>query len=174
MEILHQLCTLYYDSSDACADFTQVEADELPSAYQSLLAHHHHMTVTVEEFHHCRLDVQVLKKNITRRFYSRKILLAREADGKVVQFGIMRIALDRLSDEVRTEVESEAVPLGRVLIAHNVLRHVQCVSLLRVMPRRSLQELLNMGDEEVTYGRTARIHVDGEPAVQLLEIVTPV
>ena len=27
---------------------------------------------------------------------------------------------------------------------------------------------------QITYGRTAIIHFDGEPAVELLEIVTPV
>jgi hypothetical protein len=27
---------------------------------------------------------------------------------------------------------------------------------------------------QITYGRTAIIHCDGEPAVELLEIVTPV
>jgi hypothetical protein len=75
---------------------------------------------------------------------------------------------------VRREVESQKVPLGRILIEHNVLRAVSLRRLYRVIPGDDLRALFNMQPGQVTYGRTALIEFDGEPAVELLEIVAPV
>jgi chorismate-pyruvate lyase len=132
------------------------------------------MTVTVERWHHSPVDVQVLAKHLTDEAYARKILLTRTSDKKVVQFGVMRIKYQYLTDAVRREIESEAVPLGRILINHNVLRQVELFALWKVKPGKELAMLLNTAPDQITYGRTALIHVDGEPAVELLEIVAPV
>jgi phenylpyruvate tautomerase PptA (4-oxalocrotonate tautomerase family) len=64
-------------------------------------------------------------------------------------------------------------PLGRVLIQHNVLREVQLTSLWRINPAEELRNLLDLPAGQIIYGRTALIYCNGEPAVELLEIVTP-
>jgi chorismate-pyruvate lyase len=69
---------------------------------------------------------------------------------------------------------SEQSSAGRVLILHELLREVELVALWKVTPGEELRELLGMRPGERTYGRTALIHVDGEPAVELIEIVAPV
>ncbi len=171
---LATLASLFYPSVAALGSFEEVPAEALPEPYQTLLAHENHMTVTVEHWHQSPVDVQVLKKHLTEQAYARKILLARQSDGQVVQYGIMRIQYEYLADAVRQEIESEATPLGRVLINHNVLRQVELFALWRVTPGEELRGLLGMRPGEITYGRTALIHVDGEPAVELLEILTPV
>ncbi|MFI4876118.1 MAG: hypothetical protein ACIALR_12295 [Blastopirellula sp. JB062] len=170
---LEELVRLFYESPDELADFTEVSAAETPEPFAELLAHDHHMTVTVERFHRSKVDVQVLEKQTAGAAYSRKILLSRQSDGKVVQFGIVRLHCDYLSEIVEREIKSEQIPVGRVLIDHNVLRQVQLTSLWRVAPREELRELLALAHGDVIYGRTALIYCDGEPAVELLEIVTP-
>lgn len=146
-------------------------AGDLDEPYRSLLAHNHHMTVSMERYHGGSVDVQVLDKHVSAQHYARKILLTRRADGKAVQFGIMRINYDYLTPSVRHDVESEAAPLGRILISHDVMRKVELVSLLQFIPGSDLQSLLSLSPKQPAYGRTALIHVDGEPAVELLEIV---
>jgi chorismate-pyruvate lyase len=131
------------------------------------------MTVAVERHHACQVDVRVLDKRVTENHYARKIILLRRSDGAVVQFGIMRVGLQYLDDAVRREIESESAPLGRVLIAHRVLRRVELVQLYRVTPGDDLRGTLAMPVVTHTFGRTARIHVAGQPVVELLEIVTP-
>ena len=88
---------------------------------------------------------------------------------------IVQRALQPLQDqlnEVRREIESRQTPLGRVLINHNVLRQVELVQLWRIMPGPDLRTQLAIpADVPTVYGRTALIHCNGQPAVELLEVV---
>ena len=122
-------------------DFVEVQADAMPADYRALLAHQNHMTVTVERYHHSPVDVRMLETNISGEHYARKILLTRQSDGAVVQFGIVRLNFAHVDPEVRREVESQQIPLGRVLIAHNVLREIHLLRLWRIEPGPDLQKL---------------------------------
>lgn len=170
---LETLVDLFYGSLDELGDFTEVDEAEMPEVYHGLLAHDKHMTVTVEAFHGGPVDVEVLDVHQTATHYSRKILLKRQRDGVVVQFGIVRLNLDYLGPEVRREIESQHTPLGRVLIQHNVLRTVRLLTLWKITPGEELRKLFGLGKPHTCYGRTALIYCNGIPAVELLEIVTP-
>jgi chorismate-pyruvate lyase len=171
---LDTLVGLFFERPEQLGQFSEVGSHDLARDYRMLLAHDSHMTVTVERFHNGPVDVVVLDTLVNPRHYARKILLARQSDKAVVQFGIMRLDFSAVSPEIRREVESQQTPLGRILIQHNVLREVHLTKLWKVAPGETLRALFNMGPDEVTYGRTAIIHCDGEPAVELLEIVAPV
>ncbi|HEV2970242.1 MAG TPA: hypothetical protein VGY55_09645 [Pirellulales bacterium] len=170
---LDSLVALFYDAPEQLADFAEVQAAGMPPVYQRLLAHNHHMTVTVEQRHGSLVDVHVLATRQQGRHYARKILLTRRLDGRVVQFGIVRIDLSFLGDDVRREIESQSTPLGRILIEHNVLREVELFKLWQVAPGEDLCQLFHIATTKLTYGRTALIHCNGQPAIELLEIVTP-
>ncbi len=170
---LSTLVGLFYTAPAELGQFAEVTAEEMPEPYRGLLAHRHHMTVTVEQFHGSAVDVRVLGTKTDGIHYSRRILLARQSDGRVVQFGIVRLNFDYLSPAVRREIERQRTPLGRVLINHNVLREIELVSLWRIVPGHDLCDLFGTPPEQTAYGRTAIIHCNGEPAVELLEIVAP-
>jgi len=172
--ILAPLVALFYPQPEVLGRFEEVAAADMPAVYRGLLAHQNHMTVTVERFHGSPVDVRVLETSITGEHYSRKILLARQTDGVVVQFGIVRLNFAHVSPEVRSEIESQRTPVGRVLINHNVLREIHLVRLWKVTPGAELRKLFGLATTDPTYGRTALIDCNGEPAVELLEIVTPV
>lgn len=171
---LDALVGLFYPAPEELGQFEEVSRSATPPVYRALLHHEHHMTVTVENFHGCPVDVRVLEVEHSGAHYARKILLSRQSDGKVVQFGIMRLSFKYVSDAIRRDIESQKIPLGRVLIEHDVLRVIHLDSLWRVQPGPDLCRLLDISPEEATYGRTAVIDCNGEPAVELLEIVTPV
>ena len=170
---LATLVRLFYRTASQLGAFDRVESTDMPADYATLLAHNEHMTVTVERFHESPVDVRVLARLVTPSHYARKILLARRSDGRVVQYGIMRVNFAYLEPAVRREIEAEGTPLGRVLIDHNVLRRVRLASLWRVTAGSELARLFDMPEGAVTYGRTASIECNDEPAVELLEIVTP-
>ena len=171
---LDTLVGLFYERPELLGRFEEVDSRDLDRDYRMLLAHDSHMTVTVERFHNGPVDVRVLETKPSGTHYARKILLTRHDDGEVVQFGIMRLDFSCVSSEVRREVESQQIPLGRILIAHDVLSQVHLTRLYKVTPGEDLRTLFHLPPGEITYGRTAVIHFDGEPAVELLEIVTPV
>jgi chorismate-pyruvate lyase len=169
---LHTLFQLFPPSS-YLRDFDVVPADWIPDPYRMLLVHEHHMTVTVEAHHGSLVDVKVLEKKRDGNSYSRKILLALQSDGRIVQFGLVRIWLHFCSPEVRAEILAEKTPIGRILINHNVLRRIEPTEFLRVTPGPDLTQWFGLSKPETTYGRLAIIHCDGQPAVELLEIVAP-
>ena len=85
----------------------------------------------------------------------------------------MRIDLDGLPAAVREAIERGGCPLGRILIRSNLLREVELLALWRILAGPKLSEELEVPAGEVIYGRSARILVEGRPAVELLEIVNP-
>ena len=160
-----------FPPSSYLREFDVVAADWIPEPYRTLLVHEHHMTVTVEAHHGGLVDVKVLEKKRDGDSYARKILLAKQSDGRIVQFGLVRIWLHYCSPEVREAILAEKTPLGRILIEHDVLRRIEPTEFLRVTPGPDMVRWF--GSSASTYGRLALIHCDGQPAVELLEIVAP-
>lgn len=166
------LCSLFYPTSSEIGLFEEVAAAELPEQFKVLLAHNDHMTVTVEAWHNSLVTVQVLEERRDGDYYARRIVLSLQRNGNPVQFGIMRINLSGLPQIVRMEIESQALPLGRIMIRHHLMRQVEVLDLWRVAAGPELRRQLKLERGAVCFGRTARILVDGQPAVELLEIVT--
>jgi chorismate-pyruvate lyase len=172
MPALDHLAGLFYSDLAELGSFEEVLAESVPEPYRKLLAHHEHMTVAVEQHHGCKVDVEVLTTRDDGDYYSRKIILHRQSDRAAVLFGIPRINLRLLADDVRGEIVSQQTPLGRVLIDHNIMREVQLASLYRIQPGPDLQRLMKLAAGQATYGRTAFIYLDGYIAIELLEIVS--
>ena len=170
---LESLCRLFHPALRDVGDFEPRARGSLPAPYGRLLDHQHHMTVTMEEFHGGPVDVQVLDTRREPAWYAREILLRRRRDAVVVQYGIMRLDWGRLGNEVRAAIEAAATPLGHVLIRNDVLRQIHLDQLWRVRPASPLRDWLGAPPDTETYGRSARIDVDGAAAVELLEIVAP-
>ncbi|MEM8735655.1 MAG: hypothetical protein AAGG44_15580 [Planctomycetota bacterium] len=172
---LDELIALFYEKQSLLGDFEKLERGACPEPYADLLEHEAHMTVTVESRHECPVSVEVLESRREQDHYLRKILLRRVSDGRVVQFGIVRLAISALKPDVLSEIMAQETPLGRVLIKHNVLRKVHLSAVWRVQCSDGLlnQFELESSARPTTYGRTALIFCDGEPAVELLEIVAP-
>ncbi len=170
---LDDLISLFYRATPT-RDIQRTASRRLPGeSIGQLLGHEDHMTVTVERRHGCQVDVQVLESKSTPTHYLRKIVLRRKSDRRVVQYGIVRLALDTLQPAVREEILEQKIPLGRVLIEHDVMRHVQLNALWEVKAGEELCHLFQVEPGHLTYGRTALIYCNGEPAVELLEIVAP-
>jgi chorismate-pyruvate lyase len=168
------LPTLFSLFAAATPAVTELPAEAVPPPYHGLLVHSEHMTVTVEEFHRSRVDVKVLAVRRDGDGYARMILLTRQRDGVVVQFGIVRIRLDFCSEPVRAAILRQDTPLGRILIEHDVLRWIEPTAYLRVEPGPVPASWFGRaGATRPTYGRLGYIFCDGQPAVELLEIVAP-
>src|SRR4051794_12364565 len=103
-----------FPPGDDLPEVELVDAEDVPAPYHDLLVHEHHMTVTVEAHHNCRVDVRILDRLQKGDSYTRKILLVSQRTGAIVQFGIVRIWLNYCSDEVRRRIIEGKTPLGRI------------------------------------------------------------
>jgi chorismate-pyruvate lyase len=172
---LVQMLSLFYGEREThrLGTFESVEGKQVPEPQRSLLDHHAHMTVAVESHFGASVNVEVVRSKKDATWYAREILLQSQSDLSIVQYGIVRLRYGLLADSVWEEIEGEGKPLGRVLIEHNVLRQVELVGLWRVRCGVNLAKHFAVPEQTVTYGRTARIFCDDEPAIELLEIVRP-
>ncbi len=172
---LPDLVKLFFAEPAELGIFTTRNSGTLPEPAGSLLDHHHHMTVTVENHHGCAVDVEVLRHRREGDYYSREILLRRQTDRVAVLYGIVRISLGALPPQVSEMILQRKTPLGRILIENDVLRRVQLVGLYDVLAGPRLKENIptrsGTGGDTHCFGRTAMIHVDSRPAIELLEIV---
>lgn len=153
-------------------------AEHIPSAltpepFKTLLVHRQHMTVAMEMHHRCSVDVRVLRQNQQGLIYTREILLLRHGTDRVVQYGIVRFDLGYVTEAVRDEVIAAQTPLGRILINHNVLRHIDLEAILEIALGPRLVSLFGRPRAGVTYGRMATIFCNRQPAIDLLEICSP-
>ncbi|MGQ0633346.1 MAG: hypothetical protein ACT4QC_01950 [Planctomycetaceae bacterium] len=171
---LKKLTDLFPGGGRLIEEAEHVPAALVPEPYQRLLVHEHHMTVTMEEFYRTPVAVRVIDRSQTEDVYSREILLERSDSGRVVQFGIVRFDLSYVTQTVRDEILRETVPLGRILINYNVLRHIDLGALLKIRPGTELQRMFGCRADQVTFGRLATIFCNQKPAVDLLEISAPV
>lgn len=168
------LYRLFPDSPDR-PEATEIPATEVPPPYHSLLVHTEHMTVTVEDFYSSTVDVRVLCCRRSGNEYSRKILLQlKNAKAKVVQFGLVRIDLGVCPEAVRNAIIEGKTPLGRVLIQNEMLRRIEPVAFLRVQLSQTMAEWFGVQPGTVTYGRIGVIYTGERPAIEVLEILTPV
>lgn len=167
---LQVLVDLFYSEPRELGEFEEVERSQVTEPAKELLAHHEHMTVTVERFHGCLVDVEVLRSQLTELHYSREIRLRRQSDGRIVMYGLVRLARQLLGEEVFQEIAAQREPLGRILIRHGVLRKVKLLSLWRVNAGPALRAAVELPELQECFGRTALIYCNGAPAVELVEI----
>jgi hypothetical protein len=173
LDELHSLTDLFPEPEPSFLRVNHIPSSQTPEPYKTMLVHEHHMTVAMETFHASRVDVRVLERLHDGDLYARKILLLKHKTEAVVQFGIVRFHLHYVTEEVAKEILSEKTPLGRILINHNVLRHIDLGAILEISAGPSLARHLQMPLGDVTYGRLATIFCNHQPAVDLLEISAP-
>jgi chorismate-pyruvate lyase len=161
----------FFADEQTLGSFSEVAPADVPVDYRRLLDHHSHMTVALEESHQSPVDLRVLAVREVGSYYARKIALARRSDRRVVLFGLVRLNTGLLSPEAMQAIRQQTEPLGHVLIQHNVLREVERLRLWRIEPGPELHALFELSGEERLYGRTALIHCNSQPAIELLEIV---
>jgi hypothetical protein len=170
---LNSLTGLFPDDPLLIDRAEHVPAALVPEPYREMLDHDHHMTVTMETFHRSPADVRVIAVAEDGNRYCREILLVKRGLNTVVQFGIVRFDFQYVTDAVRQEIVAGRTPLGRVLINHNVLRHIDLGALLRITCGPRLAGYFGVEPGTVTYGRLATIFCNQLPAVDLLEIPAP-
>jgi hypothetical protein len=168
---LSSLVTLFY-SGDSLGTFEEIDPSQVPEPFRRLLDHHSHMTVALEDFHRAPVDLRVLDVRHDPPHYARKIVLVPRGGSRAVLFGIVRLDSGVLPPEAMRAIRAESEPLGHVLIRQNVLREVERLHLWRVEPGDELRDLFGVGRGVAVYGRTALIHCNSQPAIELLEIVS--
>jgi len=169
---LAALCEPFGDGDLACRGVEFIDPASMPETYRRLLGHSAHMTATLKEYHGGDVALRVLAYHDEWPWYERKIILTASNSRKVVEFGIVRLDLRVLTEEVRAEVLQRSKPLGAILNDHRVLTRVEPRWFLKFGADSPMKKYLRFEATGACYGRLATIHCDGAAAIDLLEVVT--
>lgn len=92
-----------------------LSAAAIPQPYRSLLVHNSDMTSTLKHYHQDNLSLRVLHLEVSQSELRREVLLCRCADGKPVEYGVIRIVLPIFDSPAREAILRGVVPLGQIL-----------------------------------------------------------
>ncbi len=81
---LQSLIDLFPDDEPLLTDAEHVASAMLPEPYRRMLAHDHHMTVTMESYHGSPVDVRIFDQRLDGDYYNRKIILVKSGTDTVV------------------------------------------------------------------------------------------
>ena len=92
-----------------------LSAAAIPQPYRSLLVHNSDMTSTLKHYHQDKLSLRVLHLEVSPSELRREVLLCRCADGKPVEYGVIRIMLPAFAPPASEAILKGVVPLGQIL-----------------------------------------------------------
>lgn len=167
---LASLCAGFFDDLAWLSDCEPVAADQIPPGIRRILVHGEHMTATLKRNYKQPVALRVLEHRADGETYRRKILLTVDEGKRVVEFGIVCMNLATIDDTAREVVLSREAPLGEIFERFEVLTKVEPRWFLRFPSRSPVVEYFGPGAAEA-YGRIGLIHCNGDPAVELLEVV---
>ena len=93
----------------------ELKGELVPQPYRALLVHSSDMTPTLERFYGHTLRLRVLSREHREDSYKREVILWLAEDTRPVEYGVIRIFLDRLPPAARRLVLEEQRPLGDIL-----------------------------------------------------------
>ena len=170
--ILRELCRPLAGGDAIDPTCVVVQPDEIPHPTDALLVHHEHMTEVLRRRYGRPVQVQVLDEHLNGDHYTRKVSLTPTGGGPVVEWGVVRMDLRYIPDDVRKEILAKQSPLGEILIRHNVHRRIKPRWFMRFPARGPMLTFFGEAGAVPLYGRIGTIYCDEKPAIELLEIVT--
>ena len=145
-------------------DFKFLEGKQVPYPYRSLLVHENDMTPTLAAFHHSKLYLEVLEKELNDDFLLRFVILRSAASDVPVEFGAIAIQLSGFNSEVRDAIVEGRVPLGGILKDFEVEHHGSPAAYFSVPADEPIGEALAQPVSTNLHGRCNQL-LDGEGQV---------
>jgi chorismate-pyruvate lyase len=174
IRLLYPLDEFYARSGLAPVQVSQVEAEEVPEPYRSLLVHLNDMTPTLEAYHGEQIHLRVVARRQEGEVYSREVVLTLNGTGRPVEFGAIVIYLERFAPAAREAILEGWQPLGTIMRLHDVRHRSAPRAFVRVIADATIQEAFGLAEATSLYGRR-NVLLDPEENVlaEILEILPP-
>ena len=174
-ELMRPMADTYGLAHRGLPSVETIGSGEIPRPLRQLLEHEDDMTPTLERFHGRKIILKVLQRRLNGSSLLRQVVLVLEDDETPVEFGAIRIYLDRFDEAARREIQHCRRPLGSILEDYHV-RHVNRPSaFLKVEPDELIKGAMGLEGGAPLYGRCNTIlDMDGEPMAEIVELLPPV
>lgn len=165
---------VYAESDLSLPGIVSIKVEGLPEPYRSLLAHSDDMTGTLEIAYGDRIRLRVLRRRNSGEVLLREVVLVLEGNDRPVEFGAIRIQLDRLSAGARGAVLEGKLPLGRILQDYRVEYRSRPLEFFRVQADAEMKKALGLDGSPTLYGRRNRLLTPADGLLaEVIEILPP-
>jgi chorismate-pyruvate lyase len=151
--LVHPLDEFYAAAGQPLPPLSQVDGEEVPEPYRTLLVHQNDMTPTLEKVHGGPVHLQVLGRRRKGDAYFREVILRLDGSNRPVEFGAIKINLERFTPEVRQQILEEHLPLGHILHEYKIPHTSRPSAYLRLASDKLINEVLGLTGAQVLYGR---------------------
>lgn len=171
---VHPLDEFYVRDGRPMLQFAQVPATEMPEPYRTLLVHERDMTRTLEQFHHGTIHLRVLSSHHESEAYWRESVLELDDSNQPIEFGAIKIHLNRFPEPWRTQILEERRPLGGILNASGIGYVSRPTAYLRFTPDEFITCALHIQGAPLLFGRQNTLrNSQGEVLAEIIEILPP-
>ena len=153
----------------------ELEEEATPQPYRRLLAHSFDMTPTLESFYGGPVSLKVIGREVEPHTYSREVVLTLGPDELPIEYGVIRIRLDRFDARAKSRVLGEECPLGKILGDEGIAHSSSPRAFFRVESDPHINNLLRLKAPCPLYGRR-NVLLDGSRHLlaEVIEILAPV
>ena len=153
----------------------ELKGAEVPQPYQGLLVHSSDMTPTLAGFYGQTLRLKVLSRERQDDSYKREVILWLAEDARPVEYGVIRICLDRLPPAARELVLQEQRPLGDILQGEAIPHLSWPQAFFRLKADAHAGAALGLRHADFLYGRR-NVLLDGSRHLlaEVIEVLAPV
>jgi chorismate-pyruvate lyase len=174
LSITHPLDEFYARSGVALPPLEQIDGEEMPEPFKSLLVHQNDMTPTLENFHGRSVHLRVLGREHRGEDYFREVVLQLEGSEQPVEFGAIKIHLALFTPAARSQILKEQWPLGHILRDYAIPHASRPSGFLRVASDQLISRVLSLTGAHVIYGRRNTLFDEAErPLAEIVEILPP-
>jgi hypothetical protein len=152
-----------------------LKGEDMPEPYRQLLVHSKDMTPTLEAFYGQPMRLTVLSRHRENEAYLREVLLRPAAASQPVEYGVIRICLDRFPLPARQAVLAESRPLGNILQAEAIPHLSWPQGFFRIEADYHIGGALGVRPPAILHGRR-NVLVDGSRRLlaEVIEVLPPV
>src|SRR5437773_1073116 len=172
--VAYPLDEFYARTGLALPPLDQVDGEAMPEPYKTLLVHERDMTSTLENYHQRGIHLRVVGRHRSGEEYFREVVLVLDGSEQPVEFGAIKISLDRFPVKARQQILLEQFPLGRILkdCAIGYLSRPQ--AFLRIASDQTIDHLLGLTGAHLLYGRhNTLLDQGGHVLAEIVEILPP-
>jgi chorismate-pyruvate lyase len=170
----HPLDEFYANAGLTLPRIEVVPGPAVPEPYRKLLVHDGDMTPALEAFHGSSIHLEVMRRDERNSFYYREVVLLTDTANERVEFGAIKISLDRFPHAARKEILAERLPLGTILAKYRIAHTSRPKAFLKIASDDFINSAFNISGDHVLFGRRNTLSNPAhEPLAEIVEILPP-
>lgn len=149
-----------------------LSAGEMPEPAKRLLVHRRDMTTTLADFHGSTLRTEKFQQCTVDDLYLREVFLRTVAADRVVEYGVIAIALEQFGPAEKEAIAAAKTPLGQLLHEFKISFTSAPIGYFSVTADALSATRFAAFSRSTLYGRFNRLaKKSGEPLAWIMEIL---